>query len=126
MEKTTQRIPDKLFFKIGEVSRIADIKPHVLRYWESEFSQLQPVKKKSGQRAYRKKDVELVLKIKILLYSQRYTIEGAKKKLKEKVKPKEEPVKQLSLGLGKSEIREIIAEVKKELRTIVKMLNGNR
>jgi DNA-binding transcriptional MerR regulator len=74
-------IPDKLFFKIGEVAEISGTKPHVLRYWESEFKVLKPVKNTSGQRVYRRKDVEQVLEIKRLLYDEQYTIAGAKKKL---------------------------------------------
>jgi DNA-binding transcriptional MerR regulator len=75
------RIPDKLFYRIGDVSEITGIKPHVLRYWESEFSGLHPRKNRSGQRVYERRDVELVLEIKKLLYEQRYTISGAKKLL---------------------------------------------
>lgn len=76
-------IPDKLYFKIGEVAKIADVKPYVLRYWETEFKSLSPLKSRSGQRLYRKRDVELILRIKELLYSQRFTIEGARKKIRE-------------------------------------------
>ena len=73
-------IPDKLFYKIGEVSRIAEIEPYVLRYWETEFAFLKPRKNKSGQRVYVKKDLELILEIKRLLYQERYTIEGVRKR----------------------------------------------
>ncbi|MBI3815656.1 MAG: MerR family transcriptional regulator [Nitrospinae bacterium] len=76
-----KEIPDKLFFKIGEVAEIAEIEPHVLRYWESEFGLLKPEKSKTGQRVYRKKDIETVLEIKRLLYEERFSIEGAKKRL---------------------------------------------
>src|SRR6476619_1179470 len=76
-------IPDKIYFKIGEVSRLAGVKPYVLRYWETEFKAIQPVKSTSGQRLYRKRDVELILRIKQLLYKQRFTIEGARKKIRE-------------------------------------------
>ncbi len=76
-------IPDKLFYKIGEVSRIADIEPYVLRYWESEFPFLRPRKSKSGQRIYVRKDLEVVLEIKDLLYNERFTIEGVRKKFSE-------------------------------------------
>ncbi len=76
-------IPDKLFYKIGEVSRIADIEPYVLRYWETEFPFLKPRKNKSGQRVYVKKDLELILEIKRLLYQERYTIEGVRKRFGE-------------------------------------------
>jgi DNA-binding transcriptional MerR regulator len=75
------RFPDKLFYRIGDVSEITGIKPHVLRYWESEFSGLHPRKNRAGQRTYERRDVELVLEIKQLLYEQRYTISGAKKRL---------------------------------------------
>ncbi|HEX5228772.1 MAG TPA: MerR family transcriptional regulator [Bryobacteraceae bacterium] len=76
-------IPDKLYFRIGEVSRLAGIKPYVLRFWETEFSSLGPKKSGKGHRLYRRKDVELVLEIKRLLYEKRYTIEGARKYLDE-------------------------------------------
>jgi len=75
-------IPDKLYFKIGEVSDLVGVKPYVLRYWESEFKEITPVKSSSNQRLYRRKDVELLLKIRQLLYRERYTIHGAKKILK--------------------------------------------
>jgi len=74
-------IPDKLYFKIGEVSKITRVKPYVLRYWESEFKIISPLKSKSKQRVYRRKDVELILEIKRLLYDERYTLEGAKSKI---------------------------------------------
>ena len=75
------RFPDKLFYRIGDVSEITGIKPHILRYWEAEFSGLHPRKNRAGQRIYERRDVELVLEIKKLLYEQRYTISGAKKLL---------------------------------------------
>lgn len=79
-------IPDKLYFRIGEVAKLAGIKPYVLRFWESEFSGLGPKKSGTGQRLYRRKDVELVLEIKRLLYENRFTIEGARKILESKPK----------------------------------------
>ena len=74
-------IPEKLFFKIGEVCELAGVQAHVLRYWESEFSMLAPQKNRAGQRVYRKRDVEMALRIKDLLYEDQYTIAGAKKRL---------------------------------------------
>lgn len=74
-------IPDKLFFKIGEVCEIVGVQAHVLRYWETEFPTLQPQKNRSGQRTYRRKDVEMALHIKELLYEEGFTIAGAKRKL---------------------------------------------
>jgi DNA-binding transcriptional MerR regulator len=73
----------KLYYSIGEVSEVTDLKQYVLRYWESEFPQLSPAKNRAGHRTYRKKDIELVTFIKTLLYEKKYTIEGARQKLKE-------------------------------------------
>src|SRR5271169_4130792 len=80
-------IPDKLYFRIGEVARLAGIKPYVLRFWETEFPSLGPKKSGTGHRLYRRKEVELVLEIKRLLYEKRFTIEGARKFLETRVKP---------------------------------------
>src|SRR4249919_2147063 len=74
-------IPEKIYFKIGEVCELLDVQAHVLRYWETEFPMLSPQKNKSGQRSYRRRDVEMALKIKELLYKQMFTIAGARKKL---------------------------------------------
>src|SRR5262245_54212369 len=79
--QTAKAIPDKLFFKIGEVCDIVGVQPHVLRYWESEFPMLQPQKNRAGQRTYRRKDVEMALRIRELLYDEGFTIAGAKRKL---------------------------------------------
>src|SRR5712671_2767336 len=87
MTITPEEIPDKLYFRIGEVARLAGIKPYVLRFWETEFSGLGPKKSGTGQRLYRRKDVELVLEIKRLLYDKRFTIEGARKFLETRPKP---------------------------------------
>src|SRR5262245_36927845 len=76
-----KKIPNKLFFKIGEVCEITDTQPYVLRYWESEFPALAPAKNSSGQRIYRRRDIETVLRIKQLLYDEGFTIAGAKKRL---------------------------------------------
>jgi DNA-binding transcriptional MerR regulator len=82
-----EEIPDKLYFRIGEVSRLTGVKQYVLRFWESEFPGLGPKKSGTGHRLYRRKDVEMVLEIKRLLYDKRYTIEGARKTLENKPKP---------------------------------------
>ena len=87
-------IPEKIYFKIGEVCELVGVQAHVLRYWETEFSTLSPQKNKSGQRSYRRRDVEIALRIKQLLYNEMFTIAGARKKLqieaREGSKPKEE------------------------------------
>lgn len=82
-----EEIPDKLYFRIGEVSRLTGVKQYVLRFWENEFPGLGPKKSGTGHRLFRRKDVEMVLEIKRLLYDKRYTIEGARKALENKPKP---------------------------------------
>src|SRR5258706_4656571 len=79
-------IPDKLYFRIGEVSRLCHLPAYVLRFWETEFPQLHPVKGSTGQRNYRRRDVEVVVKIKDLLYRQGFTIPGARQHLRDEVK----------------------------------------
>ena len=81
MGRTAVFIPEKIFFKIGEVCELCGVQAHVLRYWESEFPMLAPQKNRAGQRVYRKRDVEIALRIKELLYEDQYTIAGAKKRL---------------------------------------------
>ncbi len=76
-------IPNKLYFRIGEVADILSVKPYVLRYWETEFPDIRPSKSKSGQRLYKRRDVETLLQIKTLLYQERFTIDGARKRLRE-------------------------------------------
>ncbi len=106
--------PDKLFYKIGEVSRIAGVEPYVLRYWETEFSFLRPRKNKSGQRVYIKKDIDLILKIKRLLYDERYTIEGVRKRLGET-----ETIKQTQNLIVQPSTREIVEKIRERLREIL-------
>jgi DNA-binding transcriptional MerR regulator len=86
MTITPEEIPDKLYFRIGEVARLAGIKPYVLRFWETEFPALDPKKSGTGHRLYRRKNVQMVLEIKRLLYEKRYTIEGARKFLETRSK----------------------------------------
>jgi DNA-binding transcriptional MerR regulator len=76
-----QPVPKRLYYRIGDVCRIVGVEPHVLRYWETEFSALAPPKNKAGQRTYRPKDIELILMIRRLLYEEGYTIAGARRKL---------------------------------------------
>ena len=84
--ETDSRIPEKLFFKIGEVCELIKVQPHVLRYWETEFPMLAPQKNRAGQRVYRRKDVEMVLRIRDLLYEEKFTIAGAKKRLQDETR----------------------------------------
>ncbi|MEM7411024.1 MAG: MerR family transcriptional regulator [Myxococcota bacterium] len=83
LDEATPEIPEKRYYRIGEVSRITGVKPYVLRYWESEFRWMAPQKSRSKQRLYRRRDIDMILLVKKLLYGQRYTIAGARKKLRE-------------------------------------------
>ncbi len=83
MHVTERKIPNKLFFKIGEVCELTDIQPYVLRYWETEFPTLAPAKNSSGQRIYRRRDIETVIRIKELLYGEGFTVAGARKKIEQ-------------------------------------------
>jgi len=101
-------IPDKIFFKIGEVCELVGVQAHVLRYWETEFPTFSPQKNKSGQRSYRRKDVEVALKIKQLLYKEMFTIAGARQKLQTDArapqKPAEEPAVKPSAKASVSDV----------------------
>lgn len=109
-------IPDKLYFKIGEVSQITGVEPYILRYWESEFKLVKPYRTKSNQRLYRKKDVESILKIKKMLYEDKFTIAGAKLKLKDSSLQVKE--KQLPLGFVPQKYKEVLREIKGEILQI--------
>ena len=90
-------IPDKLYFRIGDVARICEVAAYVLRFWETEFPQLKPTKGGTGQRLYRRRDVEMALRIKSLLYDQRYTIPGARQVFKDEVRVRESAAVEASL-----------------------------
>ena len=117
-------IPDKLYFRIGEVARLAGVKPYVLRYWESEFSILEPKKSGSNHRLYRRKDVEAVLEIKALLYEKRYTIEGARKHMSLKRGAAVKPVLSTQTALFSGEIAPAMNELRRELKAILKILSA--
>ncbi len=131
------QIPDKLYFKIGEVADLTGVKPHVLRYWESEISAIRPTKNRNQQRLYRQRDIELILRLKDLLYAQGYTIAGARNLLRRKATTSPQPVEappatapasipadlplpasadgQLFLPLGGGKERRLLAELKQDL-----------
>ena len=113
------QIPQKLYFRIGEVSNLVGVEPYVLRYWESEFAGLTPKRSGKGQRLYRRKDVELLLKIKHLLYAKRFTIEGAKQLLKAR-SPRSEAVPAQARLFGSDPL----PEIRKELTEILGILKG--
>jgi DNA-binding transcriptional MerR regulator len=120
-------IPNKLFFKIGEVCEITDTQPYVLRYWESEFPALAPAKNSSGQRIYRRKDIETVLRIKQLLYEEGFTIAGAKKRLESEMSGRgttpREPEAAASAPAEGDRAREVLREVRDQLREMLTLLD---
>jgi len=115
---TANQIPDKFHFKIGEVSRILGVKPYVLRFWETEFH-ISPSKNRSQHRVYKRQEVETLLEIKRLLYEERFTIEGARAKLKEQSKDRQ---KQLKLDLAENPYKTTLRQVRKDLAKIKAIL----
>jgi DNA-binding transcriptional MerR regulator len=123
-----RKIPNKLFFKIGEVCEITDTQPYVLRYWESEFPALAPAKNSSGQRIYRRRDIETVLRIKELLYQEGFTIAGAKKRLETEMGGKgDTPSSQAAVPASPADdqSRTALRQVRDQLREILTLLDGN-
>ena len=114
------RLPEKIYFKIGEVSEIVGVEPYVLRYWETEFELLKPSKAPSKHRLYKKRDVELLLEIKRLLYAEGFTIEGARKKLRE---AKKEEKNQLKLPLTEQKYKSALVKLKKELESLRRLVS---
>lgn len=120
LQAGSPEIPDKLYFKIGEVSELLGVEPYVLRYWETEFPVLSPKKSGTGHRLYRRKDVELLLRIKHLLYEQRFTIEGARQTLQAEIRsPKTRRPKQAQQELFATDP---LPEIRRELADILEML----
>ncbi len=115
-------IPDKLYYRIGEVEAVTDIPAYVLRYWESEFKLLRPKKNPAGQRLYRKRDLELVLRIKSLLYDERLTLEGAKKRLLAESRG----TSQMDLGLRGAALEATLRRVRDRLRALRERLANER
>ena len=125
-------IPNKLFFKIGEVCEITDTQPYVLRYWESEFPSLAPAKNSSGQRIYRRRDIETVMRIKQLLYEEGFTIAGAKKRLEAEMSgradspaPVTPPPSADTPPAQDDKSRQALLEVRAQLREILTLLDRN-
>ncbi len=135
-------IPDKLFYKIGEVCEHVGVQPHVLRYWESEFPMLAPQKNRAGQRVYRRKDLDVVLRIRELLYDEKFTIAGAKRKLAEELRagsgPRLKvvtpdmdpetagaPVERGALSTLSPHSKRSIKRIRRELEGLLTMLNSD-
>lgn len=113
------KIPEKRYFKIGEVSKLTGVKPYVLRYWESEFKIVSPRKSNGNQRVYTREDVEAIVTIKGLLRKEGFTLDGAKKKIKEH---KTEKVKQLAFPFNETKYQNALKNIRKELTSIKKIL----
>ncbi len=116
-------IPDKLYFRIGEVARLCRLPAYVLRFWETEFPQLKPVKSNTGQRMYRQRDVESVLRIKELLYDEGFTIAGARQHLKSETKPGR---RQESLPFPKPRSTANLKKVRQGLQEVLGILSTRR
>ena len=119
VEPDSPEIPDKLYFKIGEVSDLLGVEPYVLRYWETEFTALSPKKSGTGHRLYRRKDVELLLRIKHLLYERKFTIEGARQSLQSEPRA---PVREPRQAQQELFAVDPLPEIRKELVDILEML----
>jgi DNA-binding transcriptional MerR regulator len=121
-----QELPNKLYFKIGEVASIVGVKPYVLRYWETEFSCIRPTKTNTKHRMYRRKDVQQLLHIKRLLYDERFTIEGARRHLKSaNKKPAEGPAanRAAPAAPGHREYRRLLLQLRRELESLSRLLS---
>ena len=117
--RTSVQEPVQEFYSIGEVCDLTDLKPHVLRYWESQFKFLSPAKNRSGNRVYQRREVELIQLVKHLLYTEKYTIEGARQKVDEHRRKGE------IRGVARAALElQTIAAVEKELREILEVLEG--
>jgi DNA-binding transcriptional MerR regulator len=114
---------EEKLYKIGEVCKSADLQPYVLRYWETEFPQLSPNKSGGGQRLYTKRELEIILRIKDLLYKEGFTIAGAKKKLEQETAEPVAPAPAPAAVMTAAPSQDVLAEVKKELREILRMLS---
>lgn len=116
--------PKKTYYSISEVCSMTSLEPHVLRYWESEFTQLHPKKNRAGNRAYREKDIETIEYIKYLLYEEQYTIPGAKKKCASHLKDQNGATEGSAVqpGENQSDHKEIVAELK-EIQKLLESLN---
>ncbi len=123
MDDQAPSLPDKIYFKIGEVAEIVGVEPYVLRYWETEFPALKPSKSRSQQRLYRKRDVELLIKIKRLLYEEMYTIAGAKKQLLRA--GEKSPSPQMDLQLPERRDSELLKKIERELTELLQIVESD-
>jgi len=117
--RSDHEIESKLYRSISEVSEMLDVRPHVLRYWETQFSMLRPRKNRAGNRVYRPEDLKILFRIRELLYARRFTIEGARKKLLEE---RRDPPEQVELSFSDAERQMILGEIKQDLHQLLQRL----
>jgi DNA-binding transcriptional MerR regulator len=115
-----------MYYTIGEVSDLTGVKPHVLRYWETEFPSLRPKKNRAGNRSYRPRDIKAVLAIRDLLYKEKFTINGARKKLQESFGNPDPIIKQMQIPFSDPQARHVLITVKKELEELRDMLDNGK
>lgn len=116
----------KMYYTIGEVSDLTGVKPHVLRYWETEFPSLRPKKNRAGNRSYRPRDIKAVLAIRDLLYKEKFTINGARKKLQENFGNPDTIIKQMQIPFSDPQARHVLITVKKELEELRAMIENGK
>jgi DNA-binding transcriptional MerR regulator len=112
-----------MYYTIGEVSEVTGVKPHVLRYWETEFPSLRPKKNRAGNRSYRPRDIKAVLAIRDLLYKEKFTISGARKKIQANVGNPDTLLKQMQIPFGDPQARHVLVTIKRELEEIRALLD---
>jgi DNA-binding transcriptional MerR regulator len=118
MKNKQENVPDKIYYRIGEVAEITGLQPYILRYWESEFRALSPIKNNAGQRLYKKRDIEILEKIKELLYEKGFTIAGARRQLAALEKEKEEV-----LARENEVIKNQLSKIEQELKNILTLMD---
>ena len=125
MSDATAELPVKLYYRIGEVSEIVGVEPHVLRYWETEFRSIRPQKSRKGQRIYSRRDVDKLLKVKELLYSHGFTIAGARKRLREGgAEPQQAAVVAPEVKRPGAQLRVALGEIRREIVALLAELDG--
>ena len=118
MKNNNEKVPEKIYYRIGEVAEITELQPYILRYWESEFRALSPIKNSAGQRLYKKRDIEILEKIKELLYEKGFTIAGARRQLAALEKEKEQALLQENEVL-----KDQVTQIEQELKNILTLMD---
>ena len=126
MSEAERQLPVKLYYRIGEVSEIVGVEPHVLRYWETEFRSIRPQKSRKGQRIYSRRDVDKLLKVKELLYSHGFTIAGARKRLREGgAEPEQAAVAPAEVKRPGAQLRAALGEIRRDIVALLAEFDGS-